>query len=182
MQADQNERFERLLASEVYACAWGYARRLTLQAGGGRQDAEDLLQDALGLAWRALPGLRDELRFKAWLLAIIRRRHLSTRKSKRIEQPLDDLAPLPAPDADPQARDLLEALGRMPQGPRELLSLFYLHGLSMQETAQVLGLRPGAIHMRLARAREDLRRALECGGLAAAAHLDITGGQHEAQG
>jgi RNA polymerase sigma-70 factor (ECF subfamily) len=158
MTEDPQRRFERLLQGEAYACAWGYARRLTEFAGGARQDAEDLLQEALVQAWRGLAGLRDEARFKAWLLAIVRRRHLTRRQTRRPAQPLDETLPLPAPTVDPQVRDILEALSRLPQGPRELLSLFYLHGLTMSETAQVLGIAPRSVHMRLARAREALRR------------------------
>jgi RNA polymerase sigma-70 factor (ECF subfamily) len=157
VHSNQRERFEQLLDSECYACAWGYARRLSEQGGGTRHDAEDLLQEALAHAWRGLPGLRDAGRFKPWLFAIIRRRYLTRRSRQRPLQALDELPALPGPEADPLQRELLEALARLPEAPRELLSLFYLHGLSMQETAEVLGLAPGAVHMRLARARERLR-------------------------
>jgi RNA polymerase sigma-70 factor (ECF subfamily) len=156
------ERFERLVSREVYACAWGYARRLAESRGAGRQDAEDLLQEALVRAWRGLSGLRDEAKFKGWLLAIIRRLHLTQRRlAAPATQPLDSLRTLAAPSLQPEQRATLEALQRLPPGPSELLSLFYLHGLTMQETAQVLGLAPGGIHMRLARARAQLRRELE---------------------
>jgi RNA polymerase sigma-70 factor (ECF subfamily) len=166
MTEDPQERFERLVTGEAYACAWGYARRLTELDGGARQDAEDLLQEALAQAWRGLAGLRDEPRFKAWLLAIVRRRHL-TRRRRRRPEPLEAAPPWPAPAVDPQVQAMLEALARLPEGPRELLSLFYLHGLTMSETARVLGIAPRVVHMRLARARAALRRELDADGVIA---------------
>jgi RNA polymerase sigma factor (sigma-70 family) len=163
MSEDPRMRFERLLEGTVYACAWGYARRLCEQAGGTRHDAEDLLQEALGYAWRGLPALRDEGSFKPWLLAIVRRRFLARRmRLAREREALATALPttsIPS-DADPAMAEVLEALTRLPEGPRELLSLFYLHGLSMSETAQVLELAPRAVHMRLARARKLLRATL----------------------
>src|SRR4051812_41453181 len=67
------QRFEVLLTEQAYAMAWRYSLRLCLQAGGGRADAEDLLQEALTRAWLGLHALRDESRFPGWLLAIVRR-------------------------------------------------------------------------------------------------------------
>lgn len=158
MHSNQRERFERLLDAETYACAWGYARRLTAQDGGCRQDAEDLLQEALAQAWRGLAGLREEPRFKPWLLAIIRRRYLTRRKRAKPVQPLDGNSALAMPEDNPELCELLDALACLPAAPRELLSLFYLHGLSIAEVALVAGASAAVVNMRLARAREKLRQ------------------------
>jgi len=161
--AARRERFKVLLTEEAYTVAWRYSQRLCLQAGGGRADAEDLLQEALTRAFLGLHTLRDESRFPGWLLAILRRQHLSRLKARRGD-PL--LVGDPSADSgfaaayEPQnaeAQLALEALARLPDGPRELLALTCLDGLSPNEAAAVLGIAPRAVRMRLTRARKLLR-------------------------
>src|SRR5437667_10505637 len=53
----------------------------TAQAIVGREDAEDVAQDALMIAFKALPSIEDPARFAAWLAAITR--HRALRFSKR---------------------------------------------------------------------------------------------------
>ena len=164
-EAERRDKFEALLTARAYDMAWRYCCRLSRQAGGGRADAEDLLQEALARAYMALNSLRDEERFAGWLLAIARRRHFTRLKSRRAD-------PLLVGDAasdrgfaaayEPQsveARLALEALARLPDGPRELLALTCLDGLSPAEAAAVLGIAPRAVRMRLTRARKLLRAA-----------------------
>src|SRR5436309_14932911 len=61
------------------------------QAIVGRDDAEDVAQDALLLAFKALPSIEDPTKFAAWLSAITRHRALrfnrkeSAHKRGRIE-------------------------------------------------------------------------------------------------
>ena len=67
----------------------------TAQGIVGRDDAEDVAQDALLLAFKALPSIEDPTKFAAWLSAITRHRALrfnkreSAHKQGRIE--LDEL-------------------------------------------------------------------------------------------
>ena len=53
----------------------------TAQAIVGRDDAEDVAQDSLLLAFKALPSIDDPAKFAAWLSAITR--HRAFRFSKR---------------------------------------------------------------------------------------------------
>src|SRR6266853_1906263 len=63
----------------------------TAQAIVGREDAEDVAQDALLLAFKALPSIEEPPKFAAWLSAITRHRALrfnkreSAHKQGRIE-------------------------------------------------------------------------------------------------
>src|ERR1044072_7997694 len=67
----------------------------TAQAIVGREDAEDVAQDALLLAFRALPSIEQPAKFAAWLSAITRHRaqrfgkRESTHQRGRID--IDDL-------------------------------------------------------------------------------------------
>jgi len=151
--------FETALTDEAYAAAWRMCRRLARSP----QDAEDLLQDGLTHAFTRFDQLRDQARFKGWLLSIIRTRHLDGLRRERSRPQatveLPDLADASA--TEPLGLDTAAALARLPQSQQELLSLFYIDGLNLSETGQVLGIRPQVVRQRLYRARQALRRQLE---------------------
>jgi DNA-directed RNA polymerase specialized sigma24 family protein len=56
---------------------------------------------------------------------------------------------------------IADALARLTAAQAELLALFYLDGLSLEETARVLGLTPQVVGQRLHRARQAMRRVME---------------------
>jgi RNA polymerase sigma-70 factor (ECF subfamily) len=150
--------FERALTNEIYQAAWRYALRLS----GQRENAEDLLQESLAKAYLQFARLRDPAKFKGWLLSIVRTVSIDRHRRERARPPVTaELPSLAAAAADPLARDVAEALARLPQPQHELLSLFYLDGLSLKETGQVLGVKPRAVRQRLYRARQALRRRLD---------------------
>ena len=55
----------------------------TAQAVVGATDAEDVAQDALLLAFKALPSIDDPTRFAPWLMVITRRRALRFDRQER---------------------------------------------------------------------------------------------------
>src|SRR6185436_20036676 len=58
----------------------------TAQSIVGREDAEDVAQEALLLAFKALPSIEDPTKFAAWLGAITRHRALRFGKRERTHQ------------------------------------------------------------------------------------------------
>lgn len=164
---DLRTQFEVALSEEVYASAWRYAWRLAAAGRGGcHQDAEDLLQEALTQAWRQFGQLRDVGQFKAWLLAIVRTRFLNRLRSSRRRPQAD--SDLPADLASPQQLEANDqelaaraALAMLQPAERELLELFYLEQLSLEETGIALGVSARVVRQRLYRARQNMRRILE---------------------
>ena len=57
--------------------------------------------------------------------------------------------------------DLHEALRKLPEDQGLALELVFLNGLSVQETAEVLGIAPGTVKSRLFRAKAKMRSLLE---------------------
>lgn len=153
-----NQRFERMLTPEVYEAAWRYASRLRAT----REDAEDLLQESLLQALSKLGALRDETSFRGWLLSIVRRKSIDQfRRMKARPAVTRELPQLAAYEADDALSEhVLAALNQLPVAQQELLSLFYLDGLTLKETGQVLGIPPRAVRQRLFRARTALRGKL----------------------
>ncbi len=160
-EADDRRRFEAALSEETYRSAWGYACRLCTVGGVlHHANAEDLLQEALLRAYQRLHQLRDAARFKGWLLSIMRTTYLDRLRRKGLPAAeLDELTLcLPETPADPLAELMLAAMSQLPPAQRELLSLFYIEGLNLEETGQVLQLSPRIVRQRLFRARTALRR------------------------
>ena len=61
-------------------------------------------------------------------------------------------------DAERAGRDLVTGLGMLPDRDRALVELVDLAGLRPKEAAAALGVTPGAVRMRLMRARAQLRK------------------------
>jgi RNA polymerase sigma factor (sigma-70 family) len=140
----------------------------------GPRHAEDVTQLAFINAFRALERFQVGRPFEPWLVQIVvnqartalrqegRQVDLATRASAL-------LAPRhgSADEADvralrAEARTALDgALARLPAKHREVVACRYLLDLSEEETATVLGLRPGTVKSRLSRGLARLRRELE---------------------
>ena len=167
---DRVARFEKLLTEQAYNSAWRYCCLLAHR----REDAEDLFQESLLRAIGRIAQLREPDNLRGWLLSIVRSTFLNTRRKRSREmRHLQQLGELRLKDAcDGGTSPVVEELAALPHGERMLLTLFYLEGLSLRETAQALGLGEGAAQSRLQRAREVLRRRL-------AAHCAAGGGPKE---
>jgi RNA polymerase sigma-70 factor (ECF subfamily) len=142
---------------------WRYARRVT-----GRDDAaDDVAQDVWVRILRGLGRLRDGARLRAWLFGIARRTLMDRFRMKYAAPPPSDVDVNVLAAVDAGAEELeadlaavQEELSRLPVTERDVLSLFYLEELSLQEVAEVLGVPVGTVKSRLFRARQLLRREM----------------------
>jgi RNA polymerase sigma-70 factor (ECF subfamily) len=143
-------------------------------------DAEDLVQDALLRAYRAIGGF-DGAHPRAWLLTILRNAERNRHRRRRPAL-LDD--PEEATEritAGPQGRaaspeELLcdaafdaaveAAVRALPLEFREVVALVDVQGLSYTQAAEVLGAPVGTVTSRLHRARGKIRRYLGTSGMA----------------
>ena len=139
---------------------------------------EDAVQEALVIAWRDLPGLRDPDRFDAWLHRLVvrtciheavrERRLMANLRVLTIEVPTgqDDLLTV----AD---RDQLErGFRRLDPQQRAILVLRHFAGFEPVEIAEILGIPAGTARSRLHHAHRAMRAALE-----ADARVPAIGGQ-----
>jgi len=127
--------------------------------------AEDVVQEAMLRAWKALDSLDDDARAKQWMLTIVRREHARTWERKRLEVTnvdslIESEADVLATEDDAALGELREALFRLEDGYREPLVLQVLMGYSTDEIATEMGLGRGAVLTRLFRARQKLREAM----------------------
>ena len=134
-----------------------------------RQLAEDVLQETFIRLYRKLGWLREPGLFRAWAYRIATReafRHLK-RERRWAEQVRDEdalkavAAPPPreefAPELSARLRDSVAGLS---PASRAVVVLYYLHEMSLEETAAVLDVPLGTVKSRLSYGLEALRRQL----------------------
>jgi RNA polymerase sigma-70 factor (ECF subfamily) len=131
-------------------------------------DAEDLIQDCLETALAKRATLKDPLRVRAWMFAILNNLFLMRMRSGSrraiagsIEEFADSLAAAAPPEDRATALDLARAMSKLPIEHRQILLLINLDGHSYQDVAEILSVPIGTVMSRLARARERLRALLD---------------------
>jgi RNA polymerase sigma-70 factor (ECF subfamily) len=140
--------------------------------------AADLTQDTFVRAWQSLPRLRKAGAFRGWLHRIAANLVRDEVKSgrARLEMIASEIAPEGGPAPEPAARSedgplatlvakelrthLWSALATLSPEQRGAVIMHHVEGMSMQEIADAMGVRPGTVMSRLARAREALRKEL----------------------
>ena len=152
----RRQRFDSLV-SVYYPDMFRYAAWLCRD----RSVAEEVVQEALLRAWKALDALRDDAAAKQWLLTIVRRENARYFERRRLETvDIDNLtasqAALLAEEPDEQLDDLRHAIFELDDDYREPLVLQVLMGYSTNEIAAMKGLKQGAELTRLHRARHKL--------------------------
>lgn len=142
----------------------------------GVDAAEDLAQETLLRAQRALHTLQSPDKFGPWVRGIARRVCLDWLKSKQTSQvpftalSLEEGRPneVPATADDPTAevdradelRRLMQEVERLPNDCRETLMLYYYHDVTYRDLADLLGVSTATVNARLTRARNLLRKRL----------------------
>jgi RNA polymerase sigma-70 factor, ECF subfamily len=144
---------------------------------GNAADAEDAVQDALLSAYKHLSEFRGQARISTWLSAIVinSARMQLRRRSRQPQVPLDEQNPEPEshglcdrlPDHGPTPEEACrrtELAGHVHRLVRQLsptlrraFQLRELDGLTIRETANILGVAEGTVKAQLARARTKLR-------------------------
>jgi RNA polymerase sigma-70 factor, ECF subfamily len=149
--------------------------RQMIRACGNREDAEDVLVEALLKAYRNLGQLRDSAAFRSWL-AQIGRRVCWQLKQREALLPIMQLSAMEAEGAELESREvapdvqtarrqmkelLLDAIAGLPGPERTVYELRDLEEVSGEETAARLGISLTAMKSRLHRARERVRKYLD---------------------
>lgn len=135
---------------------------------------EDAVQDALVIAWRDLPGLRDPDRFDAWLRRLLVRSVITqARRERRLVATIRVLPTNVADRSDDYVtvieRDQLErGFRRLTPEQRAIIVLRHYSGLQMDEIAETLGIPPGTVRSRLHHAHRAMRAALDADARATA--------------
>jgi RNA polymerase sigma-70 factor, ECF subfamily len=144
-------------------------------------EAEDALQEAYCSAFANIETFRGEAQFGTWLARIVMNEALGRRRRQRPTMELTVMEERPGGIAaqiisfrnsaliDPETamaqreiRALLEcAIDDLPEAFRTVLVARLIEGMSIEETAELIGILPETVKTRLHRARRLLKRELE---------------------
>jgi RNA polymerase sigma-70 factor (ECF subfamily) len=167
-----------------------YARSLTRSD----IDAEDLVHDALVRAYEKRASFQDGRNLRTWLVSILHNVFIDGSRTRRAEaariaRAAELMEPHLAPAQEHHVRlgQVRQAFMDLPEEQRAVLHLVAVEGLTYAEAAAALGIPPGTLMSRLARARAALR-AIEDETPAARVdagrghHLRIVGGANDRSG
>jgi RNA polymerase sigma-70 factor (ECF subfamily) len=136
--------------------------------------ADDLAQDALLRAYRALATLAEPDKFGAWLCRIAAHACVNWLKDKqRTQVPFSALGSDHDPEQylsrkvldDPDEREgelrrLRAEVAALPETYRQVLMLYYHQDVTYRDLAEILGVSPATVNARLSKARALLRDRL----------------------
>jgi RNA polymerase sigma-70 factor (ECF subfamily) len=161
------------------------AYTMALQLTRNPSDAEDLVQETFVKAWRGFDSYMPGRPFLNWLLRIMQRAYLD---SKRRENPIrkaeslnsmvspsdGEVQELPIPDGGPGPdeellqmefkRELAKALEQLPEVYRSAITLCDLDGLTYAEIADLQDTTIGTVRSRIHRGRRLLREIIQKSG------------------
>ncbi|HKC50834.1 MAG TPA: sigma-70 family RNA polymerase sigma factor [Myxococcota bacterium] len=176
-QANDHQAFETLVrrySERAFRAAYRVVR--------DQQAAEEVLQEALIKAYRALPRFEARSSFYTWLyritvnLALDRRRRgkraPSVEWDDAIAREIDPRSTVPEP-ANPEVASLrlevrelvAEGIQTLPDGQREVLLLREVDGLSYEEIADTMQISKGTVMSRLHYARKKMMAFLVARGV-----------------
>jgi RNA polymerase sigma factor (sigma-70 family) len=152
--------------------------RVALRVAGVLEAAQDIVQEAMLQAYLSLDDLRNPASYRSWLYSIVLNRAKSYLRSRKrmnldgnsiehafLENSWYANSLLKDPQQSLIERELhekiLQAVDGLPPAHRETARLYYYESLTLQEIAAITGASPGAIKVRLHRARNQLRKKLQ---------------------
>src|SRR6201987_1852678 len=170
---DQNAACELQRLLSLYLPSF---RRCALRVLGNRDDAEDAVQEALLAAHKHLHQFRGQSQMSTWLTTIVSNcaRMQLRKRPRQIHMPLDEqigeearycirerlVDQTPSPEDEFRNSELTERLRKctalLSPTLRRTFQLRVMDGLSIVETARILGLPHGTVKAQLARARAKL--------------------------
>lgn len=138
----------------------------------GQAFAEDIAQDALLLAFKALPSIDDPARFAVWLMAITRNRALrfgkkeQARARRSVELDallLENLDALSGPPVDTgdTAEEVRKALDQMPAEYALVVRLRFYDEVPLERIGAFLDVPVSTVKWRVHRGKQLLRKELE---------------------
>ena len=172
---DATREMEKLVSGRL-----SYFYAVAYRLLGNVADAEDAVQDALFTAYKNLNQFRGESQLSTWLTTIVcncarmqlrrRPRHIHVSLDEPIGEPQEGTLSEQLAWAGPSPEDgcersetkrhLAQAATGLTPVLRRTLQLRDVEGLSIRETAQILGVASGTVKAQLSRSRARMRSLL----------------------
>lgn len=128
--------------------------------------ADDLVQETLAKALQKSSQLRDPNAGEAWLYSILANCYRDHFRRSRVTEEIDEntITHESTPEKESSEQQVVlkvrEAIARLSEGQRQVVTLVDIQGLSYMEVAQILDVPIGTVMSRLCRARHALKDLL----------------------
>lgn len=161
-------RLVLLYQNRIYNLAFNYVKN--------DEEAKDLAQDIFVTAYRALPKLREDNKFGAWLYQIglnhcrnrykrLKRRGFFTNTSLDDDQSSLQLSGKSSPEKEVEEKRTIsivrQAIDTLKDSEKEILVLRDLQGMPYDEIGEILEIPLGTVKSKLSRARTSLKNKLK---------------------
>ena len=148
------EEVVRTYSDMIYKIAYRYVQN--------QYDAEDVLSETLLKYFQKDRTFESEEHRKAWLIRVAINESKTLLSKTRYDEEINEelLGGEDAREGIDDAMDLHAAIRRLPEKQREVITLFYMNDLSINDIAQVLDMNKSTVAVTLSRARENLKKYL----------------------
>lgn len=137
-----------------------------LRMVGNEVEAEDVMQESFLKAFTKIDTYEGKVSFGAWLKRIVINHSLDQLKKRRVKfvelnEKIPDEEPISVEIGEIQMEQLKQAIQKLPDGFRIVLSLYLLEGYDHEEISQILGITNVSSRTQFLRAKLKLRQLLK---------------------
>lgn len=154
------------LLYQMYQTYSGRLFRLCADIVKDKDAAQDLLHDGFIIIFSSIGSLRSPARLEAWMSRVMTNlavKYLNDRKNRPVAGAVVDV-PVETEEGqggcDIPFDELMHMIDMLPEGYRNVFRLSVLEGLSHDEIARMLGIRPRTSSSQLLRARVSLQKMI----------------------
>lgn len=140
-----------------------YAFTIALNILNSREDAEEAAQDSFIKAYQHLKDFNRQSKFSTWLYRIVFNTSITYKRKQKVKKESLEVVKYTygetsssAMEVQDQKKYIQQALSRLQELDRVVISLFYLKELSMEEISEITNLAVNTVKVRLHRARKRL--------------------------
>ena len=146
----------------------GIIYKVTYAYSKGPDDRKDLFQEILVSLWKAYPSFKGNSKISTWIYKVALYTAITNYRNEKTQikfEQLDRDISLSVsdsfnPEPEERVRFLYQAIGKLASVDKAIIILL-LEEKSYKEIAQILGLKPAAVGMRINRAKDKLTSFLK---------------------
>ena len=154
---------DRSAQFEIYGLYYKAMYNTSLRMVKDPDEAEDIMQESFLSAFEKIETYSGTVSFGAWLKKIVINRSLDSLKKRRLSFEILDEGVIPEQDEGShdenigdRVEEVREAIMRLPDGFRVVLTLYLLEGYDHEEIGQILNISPSTSRSQFTRARQKL--------------------------
>jgi len=142
----------------------GMVHHISAMYANSLEERDDLSQEIILQLWRSFRSFQDQSKFSTWLYRVALNTAISyLRKSKKFQwttlDKADGIAIDPIDNLDGDIRHLYQAINKLSKVDRAI-TMLYLEEYSYEEMAEILGITPINVGVRINRIKKRLKKIM----------------------